>query len=486
MSVNQGQNQAPPGAPNAQVGQNAANPPNAVNNAAQDLQNQFMADLVNQLRQVRAPSARSVPCEIYKAGNDFEQWVKIFRDSIKAVNNLQDTDQRVNQLCVQWLPTKLEIGVTRNVYENLPQATKDDWQLLRAALSLAYRDENEEIIFLSNESAWKRTPGMTLRDYRNGLVTRLDKYQPNLRQVNTEWERTAVRRFRAGLENPVLDAHILMSCTGTRHTLAEAFSVACNFETTIHTISQSGSNKATAPSMAAMLNIPQLSLMDSPQFGALGSQEKEKTEKRFDTLETAAKKGELDVKELQAGLSEVKETVKGIKEDLSVMKNNNRPFYQRQVRPFYPVARMPLSNPYAKPYYPQYGRSGGYRPQGVVSGLTGGPGYATRQPAPAYGNQLQQTNRQNQLDPNNANGDRGVDSNQKGVPQRPPTPALGLVEESDGRDTFEEPAFPNPNLQYTGTDLGHGWTEWGGGETASGGYDEYPEGYYQYSTEPPF
>ena len=47
MSVNQGQNQAPPGAPNAQVGQNAANPPNAVNNAAQDLQNQFMADLVN-------------------------------------------------------------------------------------------------------------------------------------------------------------------------------------------------------------------------------------------------------------------------------------------------------------------------------------------------------------------------------------------------------------------------------------------------------
>ena len=425
---------------------------------ALDPQNQFFRDLVDQLR-ARTPSARSIPCELYKAGNDFEQWILIFMDSVKAVNNLQNNDPRLHQLCLQWLPTKLEIGITRSVYENLPQQTKADWPLLRAALALAYRDENAEIIFLTNEGAWKRTPGMTLRDYRNGLITRLDKYQPNLRQVNEEWERTALRRFRAGLENPVLDAHILMTCTGPRHTLQEAFSVACNFETTIHTISQSGAARTAAPSMAAMLNIPQIASWETPQLGALGSQEREKTEKRFDSLETAMKKSELDMKELGAGLSEVKETVKFIKEGMTQARYP-RPAYQRQVRPFYPVARMPVSNPFVKPFYPQYGRSGGVGPQGVVPGLTGGPGYATRQPAPAYSNRPQQTDQPNQRSPNTQNIERGnSDPNQHMLPQRPPTPALGLVEESVGRDNTEEPTFANPNLQYRATDLGHGW-EW--------------------------
>ena len=463
------------------AGNNGAAAP-VQDNAAQNL---FFQNLVDQLRQTRVPAARSIPCETYKAGADFEQWHLIFRDSVKAVNGLQDNDPRLNELCVRWLPTKLELGITRSVYENLPQQTKDNWLLLRQALSQAYRDENEEIIFLSNEGAWKRTPGMSLRDYRNGLVTRMDKYQPNLRQVNEEWERNAVRRFRIGLENPVLDAHILMQCTGPRHTLQDAFTIACNFENTIHTISQSGNSKAAGPSIATMLNIPQPTFMaDPPQLGALGSQEKERFEKRFETLEISSKKSEMDVKELQAGLSEVKETVKSIKEDLTQPKYP-RPVYQRQVRPFYPVARMPVSNPFVKPFYPQYNRPTGIRPQGVVPGLTGGPGFVTRQPAPAYSKQANQTDQSNQKSANTQNIEKGrTDTNQRAPSQRPPTPAIGVVEESE--DAPKESAFPNPHLQYGAIDQGHGWVEMDSYETNGLEYDTHPEGAYFYSPGPPF
>ena len=118
----------------------------------------------------------------------------MFIDTIRAVNNLRPTDRnRIEALCLTWVPTKLESGATRSVYENLPQATKNNWTTLRQALSKAFRDESEEINFLNNEGAWKRTPGMSLRDYRNGLIHRLDKYQANLRNVAQEWERSAVR-----------------------------------------------------------------------------------------------------------------------------------------------------------------------------------------------------------------------------------------------------------------------------------------------------
>ena len=137
---------------------------------------------------------------------------------------------RLNALFTTWLPTKLEVGSERSVYEQLPQTTKDDWALLRSALFRAFKDESEEISFLSNENAWRRTQGMSLSDFRNGLISRLDKYQPALRNVTTEWERAAVRRFRAGLNNPILESHILLNCLGPKHTLQAAYEQACIWE----------------------------------------------------------------------------------------------------------------------------------------------------------------------------------------------------------------------------------------------------------------
>ena len=272
----------------------------------------------------------------------------------------------------------------------MPQATKADWGLLRQALTVAFKDESEEISFLSNDNAWRRSPGMSLREYKNGLITRMDKYQPGLRRIADEWERAAVRRFRAGLDNAILESHILMTCTGQRHTLQAAYEASCNWENTIQNLSSSNSAKNMSASLAGMLSIPQISALsnDQPHFSALSPQQ-EKNEKRFDSLETAVKKNELDFTEVKASITEVKETVKSLKEEM-VQPRYFRPAYQRPLRPQFPVSRMPLSNPFPRQYYPQYTRPSGPRHQSVVPGLTGGPGYVTNQAPPVQRGQVGQ------------------------------------------------------------------------------------------------
>ena len=146
-----------------------------------EAQNRFFQSLVNRLE---SPGgiAKAIPCEVYRIGTDFDLWSPLFVDTIKAVHNLRSTDQaRIDALCLTWLPTKLQAGETRSVYENLPPNVKLSWPALKTALSKAFRDEAEEIAFINNEAAWRKTPTMTLRDYKNGLTHRLDKYQPSLR-----------------------------------------------------------------------------------------------------------------------------------------------------------------------------------------------------------------------------------------------------------------------------------------------------------------
>ena len=464
--------------------QNAQNAQNA--QQAQNAQNAFFRTLVDRLNNQRPAQMKTVPCENYKAGGDFRQWSTLFLDSLRAVNNLTTSDAdklEVNRLAVKWVPTKLESGAVRSVYDNLAQAIKDDWELLKPALEEAFRDTSEEIRFLNSESAWKRRPGQSLQDYKNGLILRLDKYQGDLRTVQAEWEKQAVRRFRAGLDNPVLSMHILMSCTGPKHTLEEAFNVACTFENTIQTIGESGNGaKGMDPSMASLLTIPQmasLSLEPPPQFSALSPQQ-EKNEKRLDMVETALKKNELDMTELKAGVTEVKESIKTLKGDMDQSKYRQN--YQQRVRSAYPVARMPLYNQYARPQFrPPYGR---YTVPGsqIAPGLTGGPGFVTNQPTPNYAGQTGQTARVNQglslFNPQTGKVNDSKDSKEASVPN------LGAVEGQAESEGASGGSFANPHLQWGASDTGYGWSGENLNDAVAYGYDQHPEGMYVFSDLP--
>ena len=317
---------------------------------------------------------------------------------------------------------------------------------------------------------------------KNGILHRMNKYQAGLKAVPAEWERTAVRRFLAGLEDPVLSAHILMTCRAENHTLDHAYSVASNYENTIKTITDNGT-KQVLPNMASMLNIPQMASLslEPPQFSVL-SPSQEKTNERLEALETAAKKHELDVTEVKAGLSEVREGLSQIKEEMTQSKiarsfvGYPRAAYQQQVKPMYPMARMP--QPSSRTYVP-----GSYatRPR-IVPGLTGGPGYVANPQAAFTSQSNPQPQRSNPQNLPNQSTQIGGRSNPN-FPQRPPGPVFNAMGDSNAsQERLDQ--FANPNLQYGSHDLGHGWTYADVNDAVSHGYDAAPEGMFVYSDMP--
>ena len=453
--------------------------------AAAEAQRDFFRELIGTvqgLQNQRAPATKSIPCEVYRQGQDFDQYITLFIDNICAVHNIAKTDDQLGRLCVKWLPTKLESGATRSVYDNLADTVQRDWAQLRPALSAAFRDESEEIRFINNENAWKRSPGMSLKDYRNGLILRLDKYQPDLKTVNNEWQRAAVRRFRAGLENPVLSCHILMNCTGERHTLNDAFNIAANFENTLQTIGHgSMGSKMVDPTMAGLLTIPQMASLslETPQFSALSPQQ-EKTDRRLEAVETSLKAQELNMTELKAGLGEMKENVLAIKGEVTQAKY--KPNFQRQLRPVYPMQSMirgPAQNPFSRSY-PQYPKTPFNRPR-LVPGLTGGPGYMSHLPTP-FGHQGQTAGQTQAQNPSNVQTKPAESAK---PPGEVPVPTLGAMSEGNAdRGESEQAQFANPHLQYGFNDTGFGWTGCNLSEAQNYGYDIDPSGVYAYSEMP--
>ena len=441
-------------------------------NVPQNPQNQFFQQLVNQLREPRNNTVRSIPCENYKPDKDFDSWVKLFEDSIRASNNLAEADQaRFAALCVQWLPAKLEAGSARLVFESLEQNVKNDWTLLKPALSDAFKDKAEEISFLNDEKAWTRS-GKSLRDYKNGLVLRMDKYQKNLRQIPDEWNKTAIRRFRAGLEDQFLDAHILMGCVGENRTLEHAFDIACSIENTVQTLKQSNSLQKTLPqNLASMLTFPQLSSLstESPQLSALSAQG-EKNEKRLEAIETSIRKGELDNSELKASLTEMRESIKEMKNDMAQDRMYRQTTMHRPFRPMY-VPNRATGQTYSRPSYPQY-RAQYPRPQGppgIVSGLTGGPGFVTRQPIPHVNRgQNEPSPTANSESTHNVRGD----NNQK-------APTMATFEGQWGSEEVKQEyaPFANPHVQGGDYDLGHGWNY----DADQNGYMTGPDSYMVYA-----
>ena len=441
---------------------NAQNPPIPANPNV-GAQNEFYRLLINQLRHPRTHNVKSVPCSVYNLKSDFDQWVTSFEDAVRACHGLRMNDAALPELYLNWIATRLETGDTRAIFENLGQNVKGSWTLLKPALSTAFRDEAEESKFLNDESWWRYTPktGMTLRDYKVGLLSKMQKYLGSLRAVNSEFERTAVRRFRLGIEDPVLQAHLLMSCTGDKMNLESAYSIASTYENTLCTI---GKDAPTIPNMAAMLTIPNLGALsaDVPHFAGLTTYQ-ERTNERLDALELSSKKNDLNISEIKTGLTEVKDGMGQLQHEMQQLKLSS---YPRTVKPFYPVSRMPLANPYQRSYSQQPGQFARFP---TVKGLTGGPGYVNRpfrsQPIENRLSNLAQASNQ---------------STKIGAPAAAAAsaPNLGSVEvdPGEGQAAGAASATANANLQHGSHDVGFGWYE-------PEGYDYAfvdPEGRYEF------
>ena len=483
------------------------------------------------------PKVKSIPGPNYKIGNDFDQWASVYQDTVRTTHKKPIGDRELPALYLYFISTKLEVGPTRQAYDNLPDASKVSWATLRGALEQAFRNEEEQILFLSDERHYKRG-NMSLRDYKNGLLHRMDKYQRRLRNVPEEWEKTAMRRFRGGLENPILEAQILMNCVGDKHTLDCAYDIASNFENTIKHLSQSNTKETNA--LMGMLGISQLvpqaaALGNLPQMAAM-SPTQEKLENRMSDMEMIVRKNERSIAGLDSGVSEIKGSIKTLADHVvtaaqTPMRTQQygqqyNPQYNQRFR-FAPPRQSWGYQSNNRAAYPRFGpnatrASGPFPGPSIVPGLSVAgwserPGFVqTPQYYPTPRTQMKQY--QHPTPQTQLYQPPGTPQNQPYQPVRVPLrvqgsgesgkipvsdpsqpslksssdassmPQMASMSESDkpGEDVMnqQETEWPNPCTQSGVCDLGYGWQyheSLAQSQAQAEGYDINPSGRYVYT-----
>jgi len=270
------------------------------------------------------PYVKSIPCSNYTIGDDYDVWRVHYKDNVRAVFNLDTQDARLNDLYLRWISTRLSPGPTRAVYGNLDDADKASWDVLDQALSDAFVDQKDKLDFLSRLNAHRRTPGMSLRTYKDMLLQKMDKYQKELRRVPGEWQRTVLQRFREGLENPALAANLMMNCSGPGATLDQAFNVATNWENTMSHMGQQVTNGAANPLLTAMMGGPIMAAVQMAPNGQAPITQHIPVQSyacpstdRLSRIEIKLKEHDLSIAEVKAGQLQLQSEVQAIRTDIT-------------------------------------------------------------------------------------------------------------------------------------------------------------------------
>ena len=66
-------------------------------------------------RAARGYNLKGIPCSNYMIGQDYGVWRTYFRDNVRAIYSLPETHDDLDELCLQWVSTRLDPGPTRAV-----------------------------------------------------------------------------------------------------------------------------------------------------------------------------------------------------------------------------------------------------------------------------------------------------------------------------------------------------------------------------------
>ena len=422
-------------------------------------------------------------------------WLGHFQDNLRAAYELPRNAPNLPELYTNWISTKMEPGPTRTVYDNLTEEVKDDWQLLEPALDAAFRNESEEREFMTRMDAYQRSKGQSLREYRDELVRRMDKYRAALRQVQQEWDREAIHRFRVGLKNPLMDAQVLLHCQGDAATLEEAFALITNWENTLSHLEKQGGERgaiSTGPLVSTLIGIPVLAPNEPVNLGSL------QDPTSMEQVKNQMKQHEMKITGLVAGMKTMDDKFGGLTEGLSDLSKEVKEGFHlfmsklETALPAYPTPypmyrqnSAPRGN--IRPVAPFRGNANMYN-QRVARGLTGGPGYlnnqvrsAPRQPGPVrsiFNDRKPQT--MAAMGEERSQQDRTFeDSNQQSQPRE------DIAQRSQQEDQ------PQPQMNSVGDpieagmfNMGYGWQEGDTQQAEAMGYDSNPNGTYNYSSHP--
>ena len=145
---------------------------------------------------------RAINCRNYKRGEDWSNFAAYFRENVRATYQYADTEadkDRLDSACCTWVGSKLEAGPTLTAYQNLAEATRTNWDALNGELAKLYCNEEEKQNFLAQPGGFKKGK-LTMMEYKNELIRLVKLYQPDLKDVETEYQRQLVDRFIMGID----------------------------------------------------------------------------------------------------------------------------------------------------------------------------------------------------------------------------------------------------------------------------------------------
>ena len=395
--------------------------------AAPDVLVELLARLTT--AQTAAPRIRTINCKSYKIGEDWSVFESYFRENVKAAYQYPAADARLDDACCAWIGSKLEPGPTLTAYQNLDDATRNDWDDLRMKLAELYCNEEEKQLFLAHPGGYKKG-NKSLMEYKNELVRLVDLYQPDLKNVGVEYQRQLVTRFIEGIEDTTLQRKLRFYCK-RKQTIEDAYEYAVDYEST-ETETRAKEIAATSRSVLGATGTS-ASSATSASAGA-SSYKHTGAEASPASLRILERSVDPKVKALELGLEQVKAGLAKTNDDMATMQKTVTSGFEELKSMMTAQHNRPAQyNNYSRPgqaanqqQYQHRGRGRGFRGQPVSPGLTGGPGYVNntngRSWAPA-------NPRRNQLDlpattaSAMATGDQAEAA--MPMPSAPPTPQHG-------------------------------------------------------------
>ena len=142
----------------------------------------------------------------YKPKEDFPLWLAGYKEKVKnafGYNAAQEAE--LKEEIVRSISGKLQSGSALDAYHRLPQDTKDNYELLRKALTKEFTDPQARNRFLDNSDFNKRKRDQSLKDFIQEIKKDQDRYSGLADNVggvpNQDRIKDGIRRFKKGIRD---------------------------------------------------------------------------------------------------------------------------------------------------------------------------------------------------------------------------------------------------------------------------------------------
>ena len=216
------------------MGDNESHDTSLDSRAGDDPHLNILTDLLAQMDVIesrRTSRPKVIYSRIFKLGENYQDFSSHFVECVRAAHGfaLPVDEGKLGDACLLWLPSKLEPGPTLSAFSNIDDHFKSSWPLLNEKLKEVFADDSEREIFLADIASFRRDQ-RSLLEYRTELLRLTTTYLPNLRQIESEFQRQITARFIEGLEDENLKKKLRRHCRRDRNTLDHAYNYALDYE----------------------------------------------------------------------------------------------------------------------------------------------------------------------------------------------------------------------------------------------------------------